>query len=102
MGITQKSLLAGVPVCIVPFGRDQLEVARRVELAGAGTRLLAGRLNAVRLRQAVREAVAKKPEAERVAARLRGAGGADAAATELENLLAAGAAVNPDAPGQRR
>lgn len=40
MGITQKSLLAGVPVCIVPFGRDQLEVARRVELAGAGTRLL--------------------------------------------------------------
>ena len=29
----------GVPVCVVPFGRDQLEVARRVELAGAGTRL---------------------------------------------------------------
>ncbi|WP_128377267.1 glycosyltransferase [Streptomyces cavernae] len=101
MGITQKSLLAGVPVCIVPFGRDQLEVARRVELAGAGTRLLAGRLNAGRLRQAVREAVAKKPEAERVAARLRGAGGAEAAATELENLLRADDAVNPGAAARR-
>lgn len=101
MGITQKSLLAGVPVCIVPFGRDQLEVARRVELAGAGTRLLAGRLNAARLRAAVREAVVKKPEAERVAARLLGAGGAEAAATELEKLLAAGAAVNPGAADRR-
>lgn len=94
MGITQKSLLAGVPVCIVPFGRDQLEVARRVELAGAGTRLPAGRLSPARLREAVRAAVTKKPEAENVALRLHGAGGAEAAATELENLLAAPAAVN--------
>jgi hypothetical protein len=30
-GVTQKALAAGVPVCVVPFGRDQLEVARRVE-----------------------------------------------------------------------
>lgn len=88
MGITQKSLLAGVPVCIVPFGRDQLEVARRVEVAGAGTRLPAGRLNARRLRDAVREAVTKKAAAEHVATRLRVAGGADQAATELEGLLA--------------
>ena len=29
----------GVPVCAVPFGRDQLEVARRVEVAGAGVQL---------------------------------------------------------------
>ena len=27
MGITQKALAAGVPVCAVPFGRDQPEVA---------------------------------------------------------------------------
>ena len=27
-GATQKALAAGVPVCVVPFGRDQLEVAR--------------------------------------------------------------------------
>jgi UDP:flavonoid glycosyltransferase YjiC (YdhE family) len=35
MGATQKALAHGVPVCAVPFGRDQLEVARRVEVAGA-------------------------------------------------------------------
>lgn len=89
MGITQKSLLAGVPVCIVPFGRDQLEVARRVELAGAGTRVPSGRLNPRRLREAVRQAVGKKPQAVRVAEQLRAAGGAQAAADELAKLVAA-------------
>ncbi len=44
MGATQKAIARGVPVCAVPFGRDQLEVARRVEVAGAGTRLPAKRL----------------------------------------------------------
>ncbi len=39
MGGTQKALSHGVPVCVVPFGRDQLEVARRVEVSGSGTRL---------------------------------------------------------------
>jgi MGT family glycosyltransferase len=95
MGITQKSLLAGVPVCIVPFGRDQLEVARRVQEAGAGTSLSSGRLNADRLRSAVRQAVSKKKQAERVADRLRSAGGAERAANELEGLLTAGTDFNP-------
>jgi UDP:flavonoid glycosyltransferase YjiC (YdhE family) len=40
----------------VPFGRDQLEVARRVAIAGAGTRLPAPRLDPERLRRRVREA----------------------------------------------
>ena len=31
-GATQKALASGVPVCVVPFGCDQLEVARRVEV----------------------------------------------------------------------
>jgi len=44
IGTTQKALACGVPVCAVPFGRDQLEIARRVELARAGTRLPAKRL----------------------------------------------------------
>ena len=39
MGATQKPLARGIPVCVVPFGRDQLEVARRVEVCGAGSRL---------------------------------------------------------------
>ena len=34
-GVTQKALAARLPVCVVPFGRDQLEVARRVEVADA-------------------------------------------------------------------
>jgi UDP:flavonoid glycosyltransferase YjiC (YdhE family) len=38
-GITQKALAAGVPVCAVPFGRDQFEVARPVQVADAGARL---------------------------------------------------------------
>jgi EryCIII-like glycosyltransferase len=32
-GATQKALARGVSVCVVPFGRDQFEVARRVEVA---------------------------------------------------------------------
>jgi MGT family glycosyltransferase len=39
MGITQKALAHGVPVVAVPFGRDQPEVARRVEVAGVGVRV---------------------------------------------------------------
>jgi len=39
MGATQKALAAGVPVVVVPFGRDQLEVARRAEVSGAGVRV---------------------------------------------------------------
>ena len=50
MGATQKALTHGVPVCAVPFGRDQFEVARRVQVAGAGTQLPAARLRPDRLR----------------------------------------------------
>ena len=49
MGATQKALARGVPVCVVPFGRDQFEVARRVEVARCGTRLPAKKLTAARL-----------------------------------------------------
>jgi len=87
MGITQKALAAGVPVCVVPFGRDQFEVARRVEVAGAGTRLPASRLRPDRLRTAVREAMRRKAGAERLAAAFAAAGGPRAAADELEELL---------------
>ena len=85
MGITQKALSAGVPVCAVPFGRDQPEVARRVEVAGAGTRLPAGRLNPARLREAVREAMTMREGAARVARAFQAAGGSPAAADALES-----------------
>jgi MGT family glycosyltransferase len=87
MGITQKALAAGVPVCAVPFGRDQFEVARRVEIAGAGVRLAAGRLSARRLRGAVEQAIARRPGAEAVAAAFRTAPGPAGAAREVESLI---------------
>ena len=87
MGITQKALAAGVPVCVVPFGRDQFDVARHVEVAGAGTRLPASRLRSDRLRNAVREAMSKKGGAERIASAFTSAGGPGAATEALEELL---------------
>jgi MGT family glycosyltransferase len=87
MGITQKSLAHGVPVVAVPFGRDQPEVARRVEVARAGVRLPARKLTAPRLRDAVRNATNLKAGAEQIAAAFAAAGGASAAADALETLF---------------
>jgi MGT family glycosyltransferase len=87
MGITQKALAAGVPVCVVPFGRDQFDVARHVQVADAGTRLPASRLRPDRLWKAVREAMEKKAGAERIAATFAAAGGPRMAAEALEELL---------------
>jgi MGT family glycosyltransferase len=87
MGATQKALAHGVPVCVVPFGRDQFEVARRVEVADAGTRLPASRLRPDRLRAKVREAMTKTEGARRVAAAFAAAGGASAAADAFERRL---------------
>ena len=86
-GATQKALASGVPVCVVPFGRDQLEVARRVEVADAGTRLPARRLNPERLRRQVRLAMTKQDGARRVAAGYARTGGASTAADAVESLL---------------
>ncbi len=91
MGATQKALARGVPVCAVPFGRDQLEVARRVEVAGAGTRLPANRLSTERLHSKVLEAVSMADGAARVASGYRAAGGAAAAAAAVEDRLLTGA-----------
>jgi MGT family glycosyltransferase len=87
MGITQKALAAGVPACVVPFGRDQFDVARHVQVADAGIRLPATRLRPDRLRKAVREAMEKKAGAERIATTFAAAGGPRAAVDALEELL---------------
>jgi UDP:flavonoid glycosyltransferase YjiC (YdhE family) len=87
MGATQKALARGVPVCAVPFGRDQLEVARRVQVARAGTRLSAKRLTAGRLRAKVLEAMTMADGAARVAAGFKAAGGPTAAADAIEDRL---------------
>jgi MGT family glycosyltransferase len=75
MGATQKALAHGVPVCVVPFGRDQFEVARRVEVARCGTRLPAKKLSPERLRAKVRQAMTMTDGAKRVAAGLAATGG---------------------------
>jgi MGT family glycosyltransferase len=95
MGVTLKALAAGVPVCVVPFCRDQFEVARRVEVAKAGTRLHHKRLTAQRLREAVRSAIQMRPRAQRVADAFARVGGAQAAADTVEELL-------PDQESSRR
>jgi MGT family glycosyltransferase len=87
MGATQKALAYGVPVCVVPFGRDQLEVARRVEVAAVGTRLPARRLNPERLRAKVREAITMADGARRLAAVFDSVGGAARAADACEQRL---------------
>lgn len=87
MGVTQKALARGVPVCVVAFGRDQHEVARRVETAEAGVRLPARRLSPERLRAGVREAMRYADGARRVAAGFAAAGGASAAADAVEGRL---------------
>ncbi len=89
MGITQKALAHGVPVVAVPFGRDQPEVARRVEVAGAGVRVAARTLSPVRLRAAVRDAIELRPAAHRIAEAFAAAGGPRAAADALEAITPA-------------
>lgn len=101
MGITQKALALGIPVCVVPFGRDQFDVARHVEVAGAGSRLPASRLRPDRLRAAVREALGKRAGAARIAAAFAAAGGPRSAADALEALARDYLAVPSPRPGSR-
>ena len=95
MGITQKALAAGVPVCVVPFGRDQFEVAGRVVASGAGTAVFPDALDAATLRTAIHDAMTMRAGAERVAAGFARAGGSSAAADALE--LLAGTSSRPHA-----
>lgn len=85
MGIVTKAASAGVPTVVVPFGRDQPEVARRVVESGAGVLLKPKALTPERLREAVRTARSMTESAQRVAARLDPGGSparfADAALT---------------------
>ena len=87
MGITQKALAAGVPVCVVPFGRDQLEVAGHVKANDAGTVLQPFRLSASRLRKGVREAMELRDGARRVAAGFARIDGPQVSADALDSLL---------------
>ena len=90
MGIVQKSIAAGVPLAVVPFGRDQPEVARRVTEAGAGVMLASKKLSPERLRVAVRRALDMRAGAQTAGERLRASGGPERFADEAEELSGAG------------
>lgn len=85
-GATQKAISNGVPVVVVPFGRDQAEVGRRVEAAGLGVFLPLKRLTPERLRAAVHEATALAPVVRAFAERVRAEPGPSAAVDRLEAL----------------
>src|SRR5690349_4106453 len=57
MGIVGKAFTTGVPNVVVPFGRDQLEIARRVTEAGLGVSVKPTELTPQRLRAAVQQAI---------------------------------------------
>jgi len=89
MGIVQKSIAAGVPIVAVPYGRDQPEVARRVVESGAGVLLPKKRLDADRLREAVRQAISMRSQVKAATAALDAAGAADRFADAAEELAPA-------------
>lgn len=87
MGTTSRALGRGVPVCVVPFARDQAEVARRVQVARCGTRLTPKKLTPARLRDKVREAMTMTNGAWRVAHGFAATGGVARGADLIEQRV---------------
>ena len=86
MGVTQKALAAGVPVVVVPFGRDQYDTGRRVEVANAGVRLSRHRFTPTRLLAAVHSALELREGAQRMSRAYAAGGGPVAAAEAIEQV----------------
>src|SRR5262249_44586403 len=91
-GTVMKALIAGVPLILVPLGRDQPDNAARVVHAGAGIRLRK-KATVSALRAAIGQ-VTEDPRyraaARRMAARLAAERDDNRAVDELERLLADG------------
>ncbi|MFC6937049.1 glycosyltransferase [Actinomadura yumaensis] len=87
-GTVVKSLAAGVPLVCMPLGRDQGEVARRVDLAGAG--ITVGKGASPRTIARAVEKVLHDPsyrrEARRLADEIAAETATDRAVAELEAL----------------
>jgi MGT family glycosyltransferase len=101
-GTVMKALIAGVPLIVVPLGRDQPDNAGRVVHAGAGIRL---RKNATA--SALQAAVSRVTEdpryraaARRMAARLASERDDNLVVDELEQVAARGPATGHPTPGK--
>jgi MGT family glycosyltransferase len=87
-GTVIKALAAGVPLVVLPMGRDQLDVAARVTAAGAGVRVKPS-ASPAKIAAAVRTVLddpAYRLGAERLAAAIADETRADRAVAELEEL----------------
>ncbi len=97
---------AGVPMVLVPTTWDKPDNARRVTEAGTGIRLSARKLDAEKLRAAVRQVLYEpryREAARRLADSLAAAPGPRRAAELLEQLAASGDAQrHPQSPSGRR
>ena len=94
-GTTIKALAAGVPVVCVPMGRDQLDVAARVEHRGAGIRLDSSAEPGA-IAEAVRAVVAEpgyRKAARRIAGAIAEETADDRVVAEVEALVGEPSAV---------
>lgn len=89
-GATQKALSHGVPVVVVPFGRDQHEVARRVEWRGLGVILPRKKLTPDAIRESVERARRLTPNVQEFAEQMHSGSGAAHAVDRLEQLTTGG------------
>lgn len=103
-GTAVKSLAAGVPLVCVPLGRDQREVARHVELAGAGTTVSksASPRTITRAVNRVLRDPSYRREARRLATEIAAETATDRAVAELEALTERAATRDEGVPGPRR
>jgi UDP:flavonoid glycosyltransferase YjiC (YdhE family) len=86
-GTVHKALWFGIPVVAIPFALDRYEVAKRVEVAGAGVALPLSQLSTDTLLAAVRQALRCRNGAEAVKRQFRAAGGPRLAADLIEARL---------------
>jgi UDP:flavonoid glycosyltransferase YjiC (YdhE family) len=89
-GTVMKALIAGVPLVVVPLGRDQPDNAARVVHAGAGTRLRK-KASVSALRAAAAQVIEDpryRAAARRMAGRLAAERDDNLAVDELEHMAA--------------
>jgi UDP:flavonoid glycosyltransferase YjiC (YdhE family) len=94
-GTVMKALIAGVPLVVVPLGRDQPDNAGRVVYAGAGIRLRRN-ASASTLQTAIGRVIEDpryRAAARRMAARLASERDDNRAVDELEQVAARGPAT---------